>query len=151
MQNNIQVLIKRLDHSKGLPLPEAQTDFSAGVDLSAANTDPIIIKPTECKIIPTGLLIALPSGFEAQIRPRSGLAIKHGVTVLNSPGTIDSDYRGEIGIILINHGNDLFTIKRGERIAQMVIKPVVSFNWKEIEELPVTERGTGGFGSTGAD
>ena len=151
MQNKIQVLIKRLDHSKGLPLPKAQTDFSAGVDLSAANTDPIIIKPTECKIIPTGLLIALPSGFEAQIRPRSGLAIKHGVTVLNSPGTIDSDYRGEIGIILINHGNDLFTIKRGERIAQMVIKPVVSFNWKEIEKLPITERGTGGFGSTGAD
>ena len=149
MQNNIQVLIKRLDHSKGLPLPEAQTDFSAGVDLSAANTDPIIIKPTECKIIPTGLLIALPSGYEAQIRPRSGLAIKHGITVLNSPGTIDSDYRGEIGIILINHGNDLFTIKRGARIAQMVIAKHEQANWTKVETLEETERGVGGFGSTG--
>lgn len=149
MKNKIQILVKRLDHGTGLSLPEPQTDFSAGVDLCAAISDSIILRPRERKIIPTGLAIALPIGYEAQIRPRSGLAINHGITVLNSPGTIDSDYRGEIGVILINLGDKNFTIKRSMRIAQMVVSPVVKISWKEINILPKTNRGTGGFGSTG--
>ena len=150
MKNRIQILVKRLDHGTDLSLPEPQTDFSAGVDLCAAINDPIILRPRERKIIPTGLAIALPAGYEAQIRPRSGLAIEHGITVLNSPGTIDADYRGEIGIILVNHGDNNFTIKRSMRIAQMIVSSVVNFSWKEIEILPETTRGTSGFGSTGA-
>ena len=149
MINKIQISVKRLNHGKGLSLPELKTDFSAGVDLSAAIVDQAIMKPRERKIIPTGLAIALPIGYEAQIRPRSGLAINHGITVLNSPGTIDSDYRGEIGVILINLGDKNFTIKRNMRIAQMVVSPVVKISWKEINILPKTNRGTGGFGSTG--
>jgi dUTP pyrophosphatase len=149
MTNKILVSIKRLKHGKSLPLPEVYTNLSAGVDLSAAVKDFVIIKPRERKIIPTGLAIALPAGFEAQIRPRSGLAIKNGITVLNSPGTIDADYRGEIGIILINLSDINFKIERGMRIAQMVISPVVSINWEELEILPKTPRGASGFGSTG--
>ena len=149
MKHKIQIPVKRLEHCKDLPLPELQTNLSAGVDLSAAVTNPIILKPRDRKIIPTGLSIALPIGFEAQIRPRSGLAIKHGITVLNSPGTIDSDYRGEIGIILINLSEINFKIERGMRIAQMIISPVVGISWEEIEILPKTGRGTNGFGSTG--
>ena len=151
MTDKIRVSIKRLDHGVGLPLPKIHTNLSAGVDLLAAVIDLIILKPHERKIIPTGLSIALPAGFEAQIRPRSGLAIKNGVTVLNSPGTIDADYRGEIGVILINLSDINFSIKRGMRIAQMVISPVVGSDWKESEILPETSRGAGGFGSTGID
>ena len=151
MTNKILVSVKRLEHSDGLPLPEIHTNLSAGVDLLAAVIDLIILKPRERKIIPTGLAIALPVGFEAQIRPRSGLAIKNGITVLNSPGTIDADYRGEIGVILINLSDINFTIKRGMRIAQMIISPVISINWEEMDILPKTSRGASGFGSTGTE
>jgi dUTP pyrophosphatase len=151
MTNKILVSVKRLEHSDGLPLPEIHTNLSAGVDLLAAVIDFIILKPRERKIIPTGLAIALPVGFEAQIRPRSGLAIKNGITVLNSPGTIDADYRGEIGVILINLSNINFTIERGMRIAQMIISPVISINWEEMDILPKTSRGASGFGSTGTE
>jgi dUTP pyrophosphatase len=151
MTNKILVSVKRLEHSDGLPLPEIHTNLSAGVDLLAAVIDFIILKPRERKIIPTGLAIALPVGFEAQIRPRSGLAIKNGITVLNSPGTIDADYRGEIGVILINLSDINFTIERGMRIAQMIISPVISINWEEMDILPKTSRGASGFGSTGTE
>ena len=151
MTNKILVSVKRLEHSDGLPLPEIHTNLSAGVDLLAAVIDFIILKPRERKIIPTGLAIALPVGFEAQIRPRSGWAIKNGITVLNSPGTIDADYRGEIGVILINLSDINFTIERGMRIAQMIISPVISINWEEMDILPKTSRGASGFGSTGIE
>jgi len=149
--SRIKVSVQRLDHGKDLPLPEIQTDLSAGVDLPAAIDAPIVLEPGARAIVPTGLAIALPAGFEAQVRPRSGLAIKNGVTVLNSPGTIDADYRGEIGAILINHGTESFTIERGMRIAQMVVAPIIGIEWDETEILPETERGAGGFGSTGVD
>lgn len=145
----INVSIKRLKNYRGLPLPEIQTNFSAGVDLLAAIDSTLVIKPSERKIVPTGISIALPEGYEAQIRPRSGLAIKNGISVLNAPGTIDSDYRGEIGVILINFGNNTFKIEHGMRIAQMVVSPVVSITWKETDELSKTTRGNKGFGSTG--
>ena len=145
----INVSIKRLKNYKGLSLPEIQTNFSAGVDLLAAIGNTLVVKPSERKIVPTGISIALPEGYEAQIRPRSGLAIKNGISVLNTPGTIDSDYRGEIGVILINFGNNTFKIEHGMRIAQMVVSPVVSITWKETDELSKTTRGNKGFGSTG--
>jgi dUTP pyrophosphatase len=131
------------------PLPKYQTEQSAGMDLYANIDEPITLKSLERKIIPTGLFIALPKGYEAQIRPRSGLAAKHGITCLNSPGTIDADYRGEIGIILANLSNEPFTINDGERIAQMVIAKHETTTWQEVETLDETERGTGGFGSSG--
>ena len=149
MLNKIQISVKRLDHSKGLALPKIQTKLSAGVDLSAAIKSPVILRPSERKIIPTGLVVALPIGFEAQIRPRSGLAIKSGITVLNSPGTIDADYRGEIGVILVNHGDEVFQVDRGLRIAQMVIAVVETVAWTETDKLSTSDRGAGGFGSTG--
>ena len=145
----INVSIKRLKNYQGLPLPEIQTNFSAGVDLLAAIENTLAIKPNERKIVPTGISIALPEGYEAQIRPRSGLAIKNGISVLNTPGTIDSDYRGEIGVILINFGSNTFKIEHGMRIAQMVVSPVVAIAWTETDELSKTTRGTKGFGSTG--
>ena len=145
----ISVSIKRLKNYQGLPLPEIQTNFSAGVDLLAAVSNTLVIKPSQRKIVPTGISIALPEGYEAQVRPRSGLAIKNGISVLNTPGTIDSDYRGEIGVILINFGNNTFKIERGMRIAQMVVSPVVAIAWNETDELSKTTRGSGGFGSTG--
>ena len=141
--------VQRLPHGAGLPLPEPATELAAGVDLVAAIDDTITLAPGELQIIPTGLAIALPPGYEAQIRPRSGLAAKNGITLVNSPGTIDADYRGEIGAILINHGQESFTVERGMRIAQMVIAAVTEFTWKEQEELGTTDRGAGGFGSTG--
>ena len=141
--------VQRLPHGAGLPLPEPATELAAGVDLVAAIDDTITLAPGERQIIPTGLAIALPPGCEAQIRPRSGLAAKNGITLVNSPGTIDADYRGEIGAILINHGQESFTVERGMRIAQMVVTPVTGFTWNEQEELSQTDRGTGGFGSTG--
>ncbi len=149
--SRVKVSVQRLEHGKDLPLPEIQTELSAGVDLPAAVDAPVVLAPGERRIIPTGLAIALPAGFEAQIRPRSGLAIKNGITVLNSPGTIDADYRGEIGAIVINHSDQPFTIERGMRIAQMVVAPVVGIEWDEMETLPKSDRGDGGFGSTGTD
>ena len=130
-------------------LPSYATIDSAGVDLKAFLDKPMELKPLERKIIGTGIKLALPEGFEAQIRPRSGLAAKHGISILNSPGTIDSDYRGEIGVILVNLSNQTFTVNRGDRIAQLVLAKYEKINWKIIKELPKTNRGFGGFGSTG--
>ncbi|WP_292084640.1 MULTISPECIES: dUTP diphosphatase [unclassified Brevundimonas] len=145
------VRVQRLPHAEGLALPAYETTGSAGMDLRAAlpEFEPVILAPGERKLIPTGLKIALEPGYEAQVRPRSGLALKHGVTCLNSPGTIDSDYRGEVGVILINHGQLAFEINRGERIAQMVIAPYTQAVMAEVEALDETARGAGGFGSTG--
>lgn len=148
-QQKVPVAIKRLPHGSGLPLPSYATSDSAGMDLAAAVASDLVLKPGARAIVPTGFAIALPSGFEAQVRPRSGLAAKNGVTVLNAPGTIDADYRGEVGVILINHGSDAFTVTRGMRIAQMVIAPVSLATLAETAELPDTARGAGGFGSTG--
>lgn len=148
--SEITVAVQRLPHAADLPLPAYATAQSAGLDLLAAIDAPLALAPGERRLIPTGLKIALPAGYEAQIRPRSGLALKHGITLLNSPGTIDADYRGEIGIILVNLGQQSFTIQRGERIAQMVVAPVSRLVWREqVEDLANTERGAGGFGSTG--
>ena len=140
-----------LDHARDLPLPAYATPHSAGVDLLAAvgQGEEIVLRPMERALIPTGLAMALPEGFEAQIRPRSGLALKHGITCLNSPGTIDADYRGEIKIMLINLGGEPFVITRGMRIAQMVVAPYVQVAFVPTDTLPPTERGAGGFGSTG--
>jgi dUTP pyrophosphatase len=147
----IKVEIRQLPHGEGLALPAYQSVDAAGLDLLAAvpAETPLILAPGKHAMVPTGLAIALPPGFEAQVRPRSGLAAKHGVTVLNSPGTIDADYRGEISVILINHGEAAFAIKRGERIAQMVIAPVVQAQLVPVTTLSSTGRGSGGFGSTG--
>ena len=151
MSNPIKLDIRQLPHAAGLPLPSYQSAHAAGLDLLAAVPDnaPLVLAPGKHAMVPTGLAIALPQGFEAQVRPRSGLADKHGVTVLNSPGTIDADYRGEIQVILINHGSEPFTIRRGERIAQMVIAPVVQATLVPVATLSETDRGGGGFGSTG--
>ncbi|MCK4939055.1 MAG: dUTP diphosphatase [Rhodospirillaceae bacterium] len=149
MSKTVVVNIKHLAHGDGLALPEYATALSAGVDLLAAVTSDIAIKPGERCLVPTGLAIELPPGFEAQVRPRSGLAIKNGITVLNSPGTIDADYRGEISVILINHSNEDFTISRGHRIAQMVVAPVTHVSWAKKEDLNESARGENGFGSTG--
>lgn len=149
MTNSVPVAIKRLPHGQNLPLPAYQTDDAAGMDLYAAVEDPITLAPGKHDLIPTGLSMALPSGYEAQVRPRSGLSAKHGVTVLNSPGTIDADYRGEVKVILINHSQTPFEITRGERIAQMLIAPVTRGVLEEVDTLPDTVRGEGGFGSTG--
>lgn len=141
--------IKKLGHGKDLPLPKYETSGSAGMDLLAAIDEPIIIKPGEVKLVKTGIAIALEKGFEAQVRPRSGLALKNGITVLNSPGTVDSDYRGEVCAILINHSSVDFTITRGMRIAQMVIARHEQAHVVQVEDLDETQRGSGGFGSTG--
>ena len=143
------VRIQRLPHGEGLDLPSYATEHAAGADLRAAVSEEMIIQPGERTLIPTGIAMALPDGFEAQIRPRSGLALKHGITVLNTPGTIDADYRGEVGIILINHGDMPFHIHRGDRIAQMIIAPFVQAAWQEADSLSETTRGEGGFGSSG--
>lgn len=146
----IAVPVQRLAHGAEMPLPRYQTPGSAAVDLLAAVAEPVDLAPGARALIPTGICIALPPGYEAQVRPRSGLALKHGITVLNAPGTIDSDYRGEIGVILINHGTEPFTIAHGERIAQMVVAPVTRIVWQSVgSALPETGRGAGGFGSTG--
>jgi len=142
------MIINIVNHSKH-PLPEYATPLSAGMDLRANIEEPILLKPLERKMIPTGLYLELPAGYEAQIRPRSGLAIKKGITVLNSPGTIDADYRGEICIILVNLSSEDFIINDGERICQMVIASHAQAEWMEVEELGVTGRGAGGFGHTG--
>lgn len=141
--------VKRLPHAEGIPLPSYATPHSSGLDLRAAISEPVKIKPFERVVIPTGLIIEIPEGYEGQVRPRSGLALKKGITVLNSPGTIDSDYRGEVKVILINLGNEEVVIERGDRIAQLVISPVQRVEVVEVEELTETIRGEGGFGSTG--
>lgn len=147
----MDIEIKRLSHAMGLPLPQYQTLGSAGMDLPAAIENTKVISPGKRVLIPTGFSLALPSSLEAQIRPRSGLALTNGVTVLNAPGTIDSDYRGEISILLINHGSESFVIKRGDRIAQMVIAQVAQPRLVEVKNLSKTVRGEGGYGSTGAN
>ena len=151
MGGRIDIALTFLDHGRGLELPRQQTAGAAGVDLLAALgiSDVISITPGARAIVPCGFKMALPTGYEAQVRPRSGLAAKHGVTVLNTPGTIDADYRGEIKVILINLGSEPFEIRRGDRIAQMVVAPVSAVNFSERETLDDTERGAGGFGSTG--
>ena len=145
-----EIAVTRLPHNADLPLPAYETAQSAGMDLAAAIDAPITLSPGERSMVPTGLAIALPAGYEAQVRLRSGLAAKNGVTVLNTPGTVDADYRGEVKVILINLGDTAFEIERGMRIAQMVIAPVTQAAMVETDELPETLRGEGGFGSTGA-
>jgi dUTP pyrophosphatase len=151
VSETIKVEILQLPHGKGLALPAYQSADAAGLDLLAAVPEetPLILPPGKYAKVPTGLSIALPSGYEAQIRPRSGLAAKHGVTVLNSPGTVDADYRGEVSVLLINHGDAPFAVRRGERIAQMVIAPVAQAQLVPVVALSTTDRGSGGYGSTG--
>jgi dUTP pyrophosphatase len=147
----VKVDIRQLPHGEGLALPAYQSAHAAGLDLLAAvpEAEPLVLMPGARALVPTGLTVALPPGYEAQVRPRSGLAAKHGVTVLNTPGTIDADYRGEIGVLLINHGDAPFSIRRGERIAQMVVAAVVRAELMPVDTLAATDRGSGGFGSTG--
>lgn len=151
MSKTVTVEVQRLPHAEGLALPAYQSALAAGMDLLAAvpETEPLVLVPGQRAIVPTGLMIAVPAGFEAQVRPRSGLAAKHGITVLNAPGTIDADYRGEVGVLLINHGDTAFPIRRGERIAQIVIAPVNQVELTLVVSLSETSRGSGGFGSTG--
>ena len=141
----------KIIHKSHHPLPAYATALSAGMDIRANLTEPVVLKPLERKLIPTGLYIALPEGYEAQMRPRSGLALKHGITLLNTPGTIDADYRGEIGVILVNLSSEPFTVNDGERICQMVIATYNQISWKPVEMLDDTQRGAGGFGHTGKE
>ena len=145
----VSVAVTREPGCEDLPLPSYETEHAAGMDLRAAVNEPLALQPGERVLVPTGLRIALPPGYEAQIRPRSGLALKRGISMVNTPGTIDADYRGEIRIILINHGDEAFTINRGDRIAQMVVAPYVRVAWHPSETLDATSRGDGGFGHTG--
>ena len=147
--SSVKVDVVQLPHAADLPLPEYATVQSAAVDLLAAVTEDVVLAPGARTLIPTGLAIALPDGYEAQVRPRSGLALRNGITLLNTPGTIDADYRGEIGIILTNLGQEDFTVERGMRIAQMLIAPVTRLTWNAVSSLDKSERGSGGFGSTG--
>ncbi|MGB3711037.1 MAG: dUTP diphosphatase [Erythrobacter sp.] len=147
MNDSVGVRLKRLAHGSDLPLPSYATSGAAGMDVVSA--EDVTIAPGQRHPVATGLALAIPQGYEFQVRPRSGLALKHGITVPNTPGTIDSDYRGELKILLINHGTADFAITRGDRVAQLVLAPVVQAHWDEVEELDATSRGTGGFGSTG--
>jgi dUTP pyrophosphatase len=147
--SDVRVALQRLPEGEGLPVPAYMSDFAAGADLCAAVRDELTLLPGARALVPTGFSIALPPGFEAQIRPRSGLALKHGVTVLNSPGTIDADYRGPVQVLLANLGTEPVAIRRGDRIAQMIVAPVAHAAFAEVDELPATQRGQGGFGSTG--
>ena len=149
MPDPITVRIKRLPHSGGVPLPTRMTEHAAGYDLSAAVAEAVVLEPGDIKLIPCGFAMAVPHGYEAQVRPRSGLSSKHGVTMVNAPGTIDSDYRGEVHVPLINLGRSPFTVERGMRIAQMLILPVPRSELVEVDELDETARGRGGFGHTG--
>ncbi len=153
MSNTVAVPVSQLSHAEGMPLPTHATNRSAGVDLRAAvpADEPITLAPGERALIPTGLTIALPPDCEGQVRPRSGLAVKHGVTVINAPGTIDADYRGEVKVALVNLGDEPFRIERGERVAQLVVARYERVQWEEVETLETTRRGSGGFGSTGTD
>ncbi len=145
----VTVPIMRLDHARDLALPDYASAGAAGIDLPAAVADDVVIAPGKRALIPTGFAIALPDGFEAQVRPRSGLAVRHGISIVNAPGTVDADYRGEVMVCLINHGEESFTVTRGARIAQMVVAPVTRVRLNEAQSLDATERGAGGFGSTG--
>jgi dUTP pyrophosphatase len=147
----VKVAVLRLASGADLPLPAYATADSAGMDLVAAVDTEVTLQPGARTVVPTGIAIALPVGYEAQIRPRSGLALKDGVTVLNSPGTVDADYRGEVGVILANLGDRPFVVRRGSRIAQLVVAPVARWTWNEVADLPPSDRGSGGFGSTGQD
>ncbi len=149
MCDEVIVRVQRLPHARDLPLPAPATPHAAGLDLRAAVTEPLRLVPGARALVPTGIAIALPPGWEAQVRPRSGLALKHGITVLNAPGTIDADYRGEVGVILVHLGEEPFVIRRGERIAQLVVARIASVRWEEVAVLEATSRGAGGFGSTG--
>ena len=149
MTAELDVTLVRLPHAGDLPLPRYETAHAAGMDLLAAA--PLTLAPGARGLVPTGIAIALPDGFEAQVRPRSGLAARHGVTVLNSPGTIDADYRGEIAVVLVNLGDEPFEVTRGMRVAQLVVAPVTRVRWREAEALPASGRGAGGFGSTGME
>ena len=147
MSSQVKVEVKRLEAGAGLPLPAYATDGAAGMDVVSA--EDVTIEPGARHAVATGLSMAIPHGYEIQVRPRSGLAFKHGITVPNTPGTIDSDFRGELKVLLINHGTDPFAIARGDRVAQLVLAPVVQAAWEEVDKLDATERGAGGFGSTG--
>jgi dUTP pyrophosphatase len=147
----IVIKIKRLKSGNDLPLPDYETEGASGMDLRAAVTEPVLMEPGEIKLIPTGMAVSIPRGYEGQIRPRSGLALKHGVGLINSPGTIDSDYRGEIAVIMINWGHKTFTIRRGDRIAQMIICKTHRADLVEVDDLDPTRRGDGGFGHSGAN
>lgn len=147
MTNTITVEVRRLPHGEGLPLPAYATPGAAGMDVVSA--EDVTIAPGARHPVATGLSVAIPEGYEIQVRPRSGLAFKHGITVPNTPGTIDSDYRGELKVLLINHGTEDFVVARGDRVAQLVVAPVTQGVWKEVDDLAATERGEGGFGSTG--
>jgi dUTP pyrophosphatase len=149
MSETPTVRVRRLSAAAGLPLPEPASPGSAGADLRAAVVDDLVLAPGERALVPTGLVLEIPLGWEGQVRPRSGLALRHGVTLLNSPGTIDSDYRGEVGVVLVNLGAAPFTVRRGDRIAQLVVAPVAVARFAPAEELGDTTRGDGGFGSTG--
>jgi dUTP pyrophosphatase len=144
-----EIQVTRLPHAEGLPLPSYATSGAAGMDLLAAVREPVVIPPGGRALVPTGLCIALPAGHELQVRPRSGLALKNGIVLPNSPGTIDEDYRGEVQVIVLNAGAEPFTVERGMRIAQAVLAPVTRASWREVAALPGTSRGEGGFGSTG--
>jgi dUTP diphosphatase len=145
----VAVRVRRLEHAAGLPLPQPASSGSAGLDLRAAVGEDLVIAPGERALVPTGLVLEIPAGFEGQVRPRSGLALRHGLLVPNAPGTIDSDYRGEVQVIVFNQGAEPFTVRRGDRIAQLVVAPVVSVVWEEADSLAESGRGAGGFGSTG--
>ena len=148
--SEVEVLVRRLPHGEGLPMPVYASELAAGADLVAAVEAEVVLGPGERRAVPTGLAIALPVGYEAQVRPRSGLAVKHGVTVLNTPGTIDADYRGELQVLLVNLGSDSFEIARGMRVAQLVVAPIARVRLSQVATLARTLRGTGGFGSTGS-
>lgn len=145
----IKVRVRRLPHGRDLPLPQPSSPGSVGLDLRAAVEGEVVLTPGDRILVPTGLVVEIPPGWEGQIRPRSGLALRHGVTLANSPGTVDSDYRGEVGVVLIHLGKDPFPIRRGDRIAQLVLAPVAEVEWDEVERLDESLRGSGGFGSTG--
>lgn len=145
----MKIEFKKLAHAGDLPLPSYESEYAAGMDVRAALTEPIILQPGARKLIPTGLKMAIPKGYEVQIRPRSGLAYRNGITMLNTPGTIDADYRGELKVLAVNLGEEAFEITHGDRLAQMIVAPVIQAEVEEVEELSETERGEGGFGSTG--
>jgi dUTP pyrophosphatase len=145
----VELLVQKLPGTEDIPMMEYMTEHAAGMDIYAAVKEPVTLNPGETKLIPTGMMVAVPVGYEAQVRPRSGLALKKNITVLNTPGTIDADYRGEVGIILTNFGKEPFVVNRADRVAQMIIAPVIQAKPRIVESLSVTERGAGGFGSTG--
>lgn len=149
MKSSVEVAVARVEGTEDIPLPAYETDHAAGMDLRAAVQEERTLSPGHRLLVPTGIRIALPPGFEAQVRPRSGLAVRHGIGMVNAPGTIDADYRGEIQVLLINLGQAPFTVKRGDRIAQLIVAPVSSVQWREVPKLDATARGEGGFGHTG--